>query len=157
MIMTIRRAEERDIPAICTLLEEVLTVHHEGRPDIFRQGCKKYTEKELISLISDDKRPIFVAENATRVQGYAFCIIKEVHGDNSLHDMKTLYIDDLCVDASSRGMHIGSALYEHVKAYAKAIGCYNLTLNVWECNPGAKRFYEKLGLVPQKTVMETIL
>lgn len=155
--MTIRRAEERDIPAICTLLEEVLTVHHEGRPDIFRQGCKKYTENELISLISDGKKPIFVAENATRVQGYAFCIINEVHGDNILHDMKTLYIDDLCVDENSRGMRIGSALYEHVKAYAKEIGCYNLTLNVWECNPGAKRFYEKLGLVPQKTVMETIL
>ena len=155
--MEIRRANEMDIPTICSLLEQVLTVHHNGRPDIFKSGCKKYTENELKPMISDDENPIFVAENATRVLGYAFCIIKEHHNDNILQDIKTLYIDDLCVDEGSRGEGVGAALYEHARDYAKAIGCYNLTLNVWECNPGAKRFYEKMGLLPQKTVMETIL
>ena len=48
-------------------------------------------------------------------------------------------------------------LFEHVKTYAKAGGFYNITLNVWECNPGARKFYESLGFKPQKTGMETIL
>ena len=91
------------------------------------------------------------------VLGYAFCVFQRHPNDNILTDIKTLYIDDLCVDETLRGQHIGSSLYRYVLDYAKKEGCYNLTLNVWECNQGAKRFYESCGLVPQKTGMEKIL
>ena len=40
---------------------------------------------------------------------------------------------------------------------ARDNGCYNLTLNVWSCNPSAMRFYEAQGLVPQKVCMELVL
>ena len=155
--MQIRRAESRDSKKIKDLLNQVLNVHHNGRPDVFKPGCRKYTDEELTALMADEKKPIFVYEDEDGVQGYAFCIIKITKGDNILCDMKTLYIDDLCVDESARGKHVGTALYDYVKSYAKDIGCYNLTLNVWECNPGAKKFYEKMGLIPQKTIMETVL
>ena len=155
--MDIRRATYNDIPVLSKLLLEVLTLHQKGRPDVFKPGCTKYTEDELKSLISDENTPIFVAENATRVLGYAFCIIKETKNDNILCDMKTLYIDDLCIDGDARGKGVGRALYEHVKEYARELKCYNVTLNVWECNEGARRFYEKMGLVPQKTIMEEII
>jgi len=155
--MEIRRAKYCDIPRIIELLEQVLTVHHEGRPDVFKSGAKKYDENMLTCMLSDDKTVIFVAENATRVLGYCFCMIKETHGDTILKDMKTLYIDDLCIDEGERGQGVGRALFEYARAYAKELGCYNLTLNVWECNTGAKAFYERLGLVPQKTILETIL
>ena len=155
--MQIRRAESRDSEKIKDLLNQVLNVHHNGRPDVFKPGCRKYTDEELTALMADEKKPIFVYEDEEGVQGYAFCIIKITKGDNILCDMKTLYIDDLCVDECARGKRVGTALYEYVKSYAKDIGCYNLTLNVWECNPGAKKFYEKMGLIPQKTIMETVL
>jgi ribosomal protein S18 acetylase RimI-like enzyme len=74
-----------------------------------------------------------------------------------LTDIKTLYIDDLCIDENVRGQHIGKSIYEFVKSFAKENGCYNLTLNVWACNEGAMRFYEAVGLKPQKIGMETIL
>jgi ribosomal protein S18 acetylase RimI-like enzyme len=157
MKMQIRRAESRDSEKIKDLLNQVLNVHHNGRPDVFKPGCRKYTDEELTVLMADEKKPIFVYEDEDGVQGYAFCIIKITKGDNILCDMKTLYIDDLCVDECARGKHVGTALYDYVKSYAKDIGCYNLTLNVWECNPGAKKFYEKMGLIPQKTIMETVL
>lgn len=155
--MIIRRAATRDTAKIKDLLNQVLTVHHNGRPDLFKANCRKYTDIELNELIADDKRPIFVAEDNDTVQGYAFCILQEHKGDNILTDIKTLYIDDLCVDENTRGKHIGTALYEFVRTYAKEIGCYNVTLNVWSCNTGAQAFYEKQGLVPQKTTLETIL
>ena len=155
--MYIRRAKESDTDALVKLLRQVLEVHHTGRPDIFKGGTRKYTDEELKNLIGDDTHPIFVAEDERGVLGYAFCIIKEQKGDNILADMKTLYIDDLCVDENVRGGGVGRGLYEYAKEYAKEIGCYNLTLNVWECNPTAKRFYERRGLRPQKTVMETLL
>ena len=153
----IRRATENDIPKIEDLLLQVCLVHHNGRPDIFKTGTK-YSESELKMLIKDEDRPILVyADENDCVMGYCFCIYQQ-HKDNSvLTDIKTLYVDDLCVDEALRGKHIGKALYEAAVQLAKDSGCYNLTLNVWSCNPSALRFYEAQGLVPQKIGMELIL
>ncbi len=153
----IRRAEERDIPAIDDLLSQVLNVHHEGRPDLFRSNARKYTDSELMEILRDESRPVFVAEEDGTVTGYAFCIFQQHIGHNILTDIRTLYIDDLCVDEKFRGRHIGTALYEYVLAFAREHGCYNVTLNVWACNEDAMRFYERLGLRTQKIGMETIL
>ena len=153
----IRRAKEKDIPKILDLLLQVCLVHHNGRPDIFNIG-RKYNEEELKMLISDENRPILVSvDENDEVMGYCFCIFEQHKGNSVLTDVKTLYIDDLCVDENLRGRHIGKSLYEAALLLAKEAGCYNVTLNVWSCNPSAQRFYEKLGMQPQKTYMETVL
>lgn len=156
--MEIRRATAADIEGIDKLLNQVNMVHHNGRPDLFKAGGRKYTDEQLLALLADDTRPVFAAvDEAGHVLGYAFCILQQHPDDNILTDIKTLYIDDLCVDEEIRGQHIGRQLYEYVKRYAKETGCYNLTLNVWACNESARKFYERCGLVPQKYGMETIL
>ena len=156
--MTVRRAKNTDLEKINDLLCQVLEVHHHGRPDIFKANTKKYTDEELLAIIADDTRPIFVAvDECDTVLGYAFCVFIRHENSNILTDIKTLYIDDLCVDESRRGLHIGRVLYDHVVEFAKASGCYNLTLNVWACNESALGFYQKLGLTPQKIGMEKIL
>ena len=156
--MIVRRAELKDIPGILDLLIQVDMVHHEGRPDLFKGPATKYNADELKDIITDDKTPVFVCvDDKGFVAGHAFCIEKQVLGDSVLTDIKTLYIDDICVDVDHRRMNIGTMLYDQVKTYAKTNGFYNITLNVWECNPGAGKFYEALGFKPQKTCMETIL
>lgn len=155
--MIIRRAVYSDIEEINNLLRQVLEVHHKGRPDLFKGGVKKYNDQQLKEIIDDDNCPVFVAVEDDIVLGYAFCIIKQAVNDNILTDIKTLYIDDLCVDEKCRGMHIGKGLYEFVLDYAKGIGCYNVTLNVWALNDSAMKFYESCGLKPQKIGMEKIL
>lgn len=156
--MIIRRAINNDMPGINKLLNQVLMVHHNGRPDLFKADVKKYTDEELEVIIKDDTKPIFVAvDEQDEVLGYAFCVFQQHLNNNILTDVKTLYIDDLCVDEEKRGMHIGKTLYEFVLNFAKAQGCYNVTLNVWSCNESAMKFYEKCGLVPQKVGMEKIL
>ena len=155
---TVRRARIQDIPKILDLLSQVLMVHHNGRPDLFKAPATKYTEEQLVEMIPDDDRPIFVCVNeADEVLGYGFFVLQQHPNDNILTDIKTLYVDDICVDEACRGQHVGRTVYEYVKAYAKEIGCYNLTLNVWSCNPSAMKFYESLGLVPYRIGMETIL
>ena len=153
----IRVAEERDIPKISDLLSQVCLVHHNGRPDIFKPG-RKYSEEDLRAMLRDEARPIFVAvDGGDAVVGYCFCIFQR-HIDNPvLNDIKTLYIDDLCVDEGQRRRHVGRELYEHAVKLAKSSGCHNLTLNVWSCNPSALRFYEAQGLLPQKVTMELLL
>lgn len=156
--MNIRRAEEKDMDGLNRLLLQVCLVHHKGRPDLFKCGAKKYTDEELKAIIHDDKTPIFVAvDEKEEVMGYAFCIFKQHINNNILTDIKTLYIDDLCVDENIRGKHVGKSLYEYVLDFAKESGCYNVTLNVWSLNENAMKFYEKCGLKPQKIGMETIL
>lgn len=156
--MDIRRAQEKDMDGINRLLRQVLMVHHNGRPDLFKANAKKYTDGELRGIIRDERKPIFVAvdENGG-VLGYAFCAAIQHLDDNILTDIKTLYIDDLCVEENHRGQHIGKRLYEYVIDYARREQYYNVTLNVWSCNPGALKFYEKCGLAPQKVGMEKIL
>lgn len=156
--MMIRRAKKEDISGLNKLLLQVLMVHHNGRPDLFKPNAKKYTDEEIFQIIANDETPIFVAvDDKEEVLGYAFCVFKQFVNNEIMTDIKTLYIDDLCVDEEKRGMYIGKQLYEHVIAFAKESGCYNVTLNVWSCNESAMKFYEKCGLVPQKVGMEKIL
>lgn len=155
--MQIRFAKMEDIPAMIRLLKQVGRVHYDGRPDIFREDAQKYDEKALKLLLQDKNRPILVAEESSEVVGYAFCVLQNTENDPVLQSHLTVYIDDLCVDENCRGGGIGKALYQAVLDYAKRLGAYNVTLNVWAENKSALKFYEKMGLQPQKYGMEIVL
>ena len=150
---TIRQASVADIPRLIDLLQQVNMVHHRLRPELFKPDTTKYSEQELETLLGDESKPILVYDDG-EVLGYTFCQITEVKDDRLLQDRKILYIDDLCVDETARGKHIGSALFEFVRDYAKSIGCHAITLNVWEGNDSAIRFYQNMGMHPQKIGME---
>ena len=152
----VRKAAKRDVQAIIELLHQVDMVHHVIRPDLFKPNTTKYNEQELEALLEDETKPIFVYDDG-QVLGHAFCMITEVKDDKLLQNIKTLYIDDICVDEKARGKHVGTALYEYVRDYAKSIGCNNITLNVWEGNDPALSFYRNMGMKVQKTTMEIVL
>lgn len=153
--MLIRRAKDTDIDRINDLLCQVLEIHANARPDIFRHGTKKYNDKELIEILRNDSTPVFVAENDEGyVVGYAFCIHKSTRGNSILADRRELYIDDLCVDREYRGRHIGGQLFEYVRRYAEENKFDAVTLNVWSLNASAVKFYEKCGFSPLKVIME---
>lgn len=154
----IRKAQIKDIPRLAELLYQVCRVHSDSRPDLFRRNARKYSDEQLTELLNDAEKPIFIAcDEDDNVLGYAFCIFQQSDGMGALTAVKTLYIDDLCVDENIRGQHIGTSLYEYVLGFAKENGCYNVTLNVWACNESAMRFYEKCGMKIQKIGMETII
>ena len=159
--MLIRFAIDDDLPGIRSMLGQVLALHAEGRPDIFRAGTRKYSDEEILALIADDERPLFVAvaEDAApgELMGYAICKVEDYRASNNHQPIRTLYIDDFVVDEAVRGRHVGSALFEYVKDWAREQGFYNVTLNVWECNPGARAFYEAMGMRVMETEMEAIL
>ena len=155
--MEIRFAKMSDVPAILELLRQVGKVHSDGRPDIFRLGAQKYSASEVINLLDDPQNPIFIAAEGDKVLGYGFCQMILHEKDPVMTDRLELYLDDLCVDESTRGMGVGKALYEAIRKYAKARKCHSVSLNVWSCNKTAERFYVNLGLTPRKTYMEELL
>lgn len=152
----IRKAEPHDLEAVGNLLRQVLKLHHERRPDLFNEVGRKYTDEELLAIFANSETPVFVYDKDGAVLGYIFCELRH-KSSGSLRTLDTLFIDDLCVNEEFRGQHIGKALFEYAKEYAREKGCYNVTLHVWECNPGAKAFYESLGMAPQYISMEMIL
>ena len=155
--MEIRLANNTDIPGMIHLLKQVGQVHHDIRPDLFRNSAQKYGESDLEELLKDINRPIFVGVEDGTMLGYCFCIIEEVRDNPVLQDVKSLYIDDLCVDETIRGRHVGTRLYDHVCSYAKTLGCGSVTLNVWCGNDSAMAFYQSRGMKPRKIYMETAL
>ena len=155
--MTIQLADRSHIPALIRLLQQVGQVHHDIRPDIFPAGTQKYDENQLLEVLADKDRPIFVALKDNAVTGYCFCKIKR-HECNACSVPRTeVYIDDLCVDESYRGQGIATALYRYALEYAQHLGAHSLTLNVWCGNESALRFYEKMGMKPRNIMMETKL
>jgi len=156
--MNIRRASEKDIDSLIKLLQEVLEIHANIRPDIFISGTTKYTRSDLLEKLANDEEPIYVAvDENDEVMGYAFCALKQQPFSTNMVPFKSLYIDDLCVDSNYRGQHIGEQLFEYVKAEAKRLGCYEVTLAVWAGNDGAERFYDKIGFKTKERIMEYIL
>jgi len=152
----VRKANTNDIQRIIDLLHQVNMVHYEIRPDLFKPHTTKYSARELEAMFDDDNTPIMVYDDG-EVRGYAFCQITEVRDHLLLQDNKTLYIDDICVDETARGKHVGKALFDYVLSYARSIGCHNITLNVWDGNDAAYSFYKNMGMQVQKTTMEMIL
>ena len=155
--MEIRFAGPQDVGGILTLLQQIGQLHHEGRPDIFRDQAQKYSASQVLALLDSSVTPVFVAVEDEKVLGYCFCKVKIYEHESVVYDHTELFIDDLCVDESCRGQHIGTALYNEVLRYAKMRQCHNVTLNVWSFNENAMKFYESMGMKPQRIFMEKIL
>lgn len=157
-MVTVRMAQEKDIDRMLELLHQVLEVHAAIRPDLFISGTTKYTRDELAAILSNPDTPVLAAVDENDVlQGYAFCVVQRQPFTTTMRDFTTLYLDDLCVDETCRGQHIGKTLYEAVLAYARELGCYDVTLHVWEGNDSARAFYERMGMFVKETTMEVIL
>lgn len=155
MSIQVRKAQINDIKKVMVLLSEVLELHAKLRPDIFIPGKTKYTPAQLEEIFANPQTPVFVAVNTEdEVVGYAFCVLKRQPFTTNMKDFQTLYLDDLCVDETCRGQHVGKTLFDYVTSYAKEQGCYDVTLNVWEGNDTARHFYEKMGMFIKETQME---
>ena len=158
--ITVRRAVPEDYEVIGRLLGDILRQHKAGRPDLFEpqsDGSGKYTKEEFEKILADAKTVIFSAVGGGEVVGYLICKIIEERHNSVLKMIKTLYLDDLCVDKNYRRSGAGRLLMEAAEDYARGIGCHNITLNVWEFNENAKSFYEHMGYGTQRREMEKIL
>ncbi len=152
--MEIRLACERDIPQILVLLDQIARLHAEGRSDLFH-GVRKFDHNNVLQMLADSNKPVYVAAEGEYVLGYAMCVYKELRNHSTLSDRRVMYIDDLCVDEACRGQGIGKKLYDFVLQLARNTDCANVELNVWAFNASAVRFYEKCGMKPQRIIMES--
>lgn len=159
MDILVRQAKESDFPKVSELLYDISKLHHEKRPDIFKGNGAKYDETDFVRILKDHTKPVFVAENTQTdtVVGYVFCQSVINRENNVLHEYRSLYIDDFCVDNACRNCGIGRKLFDFVKEYAVSNDYHYIDLNVWELNESGIRFYESCGMKVQRRRMEFIL
>ena len=159
MEINVRKARPGDFGLIGRLLNEILRQHRDGRPDLFEVGenLGKYDREHFEALLKDPGCVVFTAECDGEPAGYLICKIISERPSTVLKAIKTLYLDDLCVDKSRRGIGVGRALMAAAESYARENNFHNITLNVWEFNASARGFYESLGYTTQRREMEKAL
>lgn len=153
----IRLATLTDIPELLALLEEIRQLHQEVRPDLFKADGGKFDAQELELLLYNPDKPVYVyTDRNDKAVAHLFLQFKRSSSPVRI-TRKSLYVEDLCVGKDHRGQGIGQALMQFANSLAKEKDCYSVTLNVWNANKEAYRFYQKLGFMPQQTQMESIL
>ncbi|MFA5342274.1 MAG: GNAT family N-acetyltransferase [Clostridia bacterium] len=154
----IRKAKKKDVEDIIRLLKQIAQLHHDRRPEIFKDNANKYTQELIHYKIRKTDEYIAVAvDEKDKVVGYIFCMFEVKKDHLVLQDRKVLYIDDFCVDEDKRGTGIGAQLFRHAHEYALNTECDAIELNVWEFNESALSFYNKQGLSTKYRRMELML
>ena len=153
----IRKATLQDLPEIIKLLEYILGLHHEFRPDLYKEKGSKYSILELKEKLDCGELLIWVAEINNQVVGHLIAKFIDEKETLNTYPHKSLYVDDLCVHPDYQHQHLGHELLKQAKEFALLNNCYNMTLHVTKENEKAIRFYTKEGFGVQSYTMEEIL
>lgn len=149
--MTIRDMKLEDYDAVDTLMQQLHKIHVNGRPDLYVEMEHPYSKEELTEKIYNKEVIALAAEEEDRIVGLCIVVIKHRSG---MVNMKTAYVDDLVVDQSYQRRGIAKSLFQKAEERAKALGAERMDLTVWSFNENALKFYESIGMVPQRYILE---
>ena len=149
--MKIRNMKHEDYQEVDRLMAQVHKIHVDGRPDLYVDVEHIYSLDAYQKMIENNDMISVVAEENEKIVGICFVSMRT---RTCMVNRRTAYMDDLCVDETCRGKGVGKFLYEYAKKRAKEMGAERLDLMVWSFNEHALKFYEEMGLKPQRYIME---
>ena len=153
--INIRAAVAEDRVLIRPLQKEIAELHHEGRPDLFKNEPRYFTEEDFARRLQDSNHTVLIAEtDGGEVVGYAFGWLISVRNHSTYVDFDRFYIDDICVLKEHRGKGIGRKLFAACKAVAEANHCKDMELGVWAFNTDAIAFYRACGMTDRVRRMQ---
>ncbi|MBO5410487.1 MAG: GNAT family N-acetyltransferase [Clostridia bacterium] len=151
----IREAEKSDYETIRTFSEFLGNMHAEKRNDIYKiSSVYVLSSKEFKKILKSKNIFITVIEADGKVIGYCRWQLKICMNNEYLSDRSICFIDELYIAENFRQKGCGKHLYNAVVAKAKEMGATCVELYVWNFNNTASDFYAKLGLTPQRTLLE---
>lgn len=158
MNINIRFAKAEDYDSLIEVLRQVHEVHLNERPDVFKTTDTPMKREELDDMLSSSKKLLFVAEDFEgKIIAYSSCLIKNYEKNSLFKPFRSLRIDNFGVREEYRGKGVGTALFEHIKGYARENGFYRIDLSVWAFNTEAVEFYKACSMKEQSITMEYIL
>ncbi|MBM3840562.1 MAG: GNAT family N-acetyltransferase [Verrucomicrobia bacterium] len=141
MNLTIRPANERDIPLVLSFIRELAEferLSHEVEA----------TEQILRESLFGPRRCAEVILGCVGEEAAAFAVF--FHNFSTFLGRPGLYLEDLYVKPAYRRRGIGQALLGHLARLAKERGCGRFEWAVLNWNKSAIQFYERLGAVGLK-------
>jgi diamine N-acetyltransferase len=132
MNITVRKGIEADYPAIINLINEFA---------LFQKTPERVTNTVEQMKADNNLFQCFVAvDDKNKIVGYAAWFFAYFSWTG-----KTLYLDDLYVVESARGLAIGTRLLQTVIDHAGATNCIKMRWQVSNWNKTAIAFYRKMG------------
>lgn len=149
--MQIRNMRLEDYKEVDRLMAQVHKLHVQGRPDLYVDVEHIYSMEEFAEMVKNEDMITVLAEENGAVVGIS---IVTMRAKTCMVKRRTAYMEDLCVDESFRGKGVGKKIFMYVKERAKEMGAERLDLMVWAFNKNAMKFYEDMGMRPQRYIYE---
>lgn len=152
-MVVIRDAVIEDFESYIKLYESLTEYHIQNRTDILK-SVPKFTKNDFKKFTKSKNVFITVIEKNQKIIGFSKWQIKKVRNNTHLQDRVIAFVDEFFIDSSFRRNGYGKKLWNAIVDAALKKGAQYVELYVWEFNENAQRFYENLGMTPQRTVME---
>jgi len=152
--MQIRNMVLDDYKEVDRLMAQVHKLHVNGRPDLYIDVEHIYSFEQFKEMVENEDMITILAEEGESVVG--ICMVS-MRAKTGMVKRRTAYMEDLCVDELCRGKGIGKELFLFAKKMAEKMGAERLDLMVWDFNEDARKFYESMGMKPQRYIYETVL
>ena len=152
--MQIRNMVLNDYNEVDRLMAQVHQLHVNGRPDLYIDVEHIYSFDQFKEMVENEDMITILAEENDKVIG--ICMVS-MRARTCMVKRRTAYMEDLCVDEACRGKGIGKKLFSYAKDQAVKMGAERLDLMVWDFNENARKFYESMGMKPQRYIYETML
>ncbi len=143
--LTIEAAKKADLPAIKSLLTELMEAMTDTEGFDIEQSilnCRK--------LMKDPTHQMLVARDNGCILGFInFTTRKTI-----MHRNSSGLIDELVVSKNSRGTGVGKQLIQAVIDKCRQLGCSEVEVSTEKNNLNARRFYKACGFEEEAVLLE---
>lgn len=157
----IREAAINDKKTLAALYKELMVYHNRLAPQKYKIPDDEACEKRFDFVLNKDNyrglrnEPFLLCyEENGIVNAYAYLEIYETYFFDGTKYGGFAVIEEIIVSEKFRRSGIGTELIREVCALAKEHHCETLGVKVRANNDGARKFYEKIGLLPESIEME---
>jgi len=134
-----------DARTLATLNEPVQTLHHTLYPETFKAFDLEAVTQYFKEAIQVPYSHFYICEIEGEPVGYIwFDEVKRVENAFS-HAKHMLYVNQVSVNESHRGLGIGRKLFETVLQFADENTVKKIALDYWSKNDHAREIYKKYG------------
>lgn len=144
--MTFRTATLADVEVLLEIATETFIdtyAQHNTPEDMALYLAEKLTVERLSIELSQAETTFVLGFDSGQLMAYTKLIVSEL--PQELVHAKGVEIERFYVRRRAHGQQFGSRMMAHCEALALSIGFDTIWLGVWEHNPKAIQFYDKMG------------
>ncbi len=154
--MTVRFATADDFESVSRLSTQLAHSHIKGRPDILKAASKP-NKREFKKSIKKNQFYYTVIENGGEIIGLCKWQLSVVRENKTFSDRTFAMIWEIIIAENYRHKGLGKLLFNKVAELAKDKGATSVELYVWEFNENAQKFYQSIGMKPQRILLEKMI